>query len=240
MVFRVGGGLSHGTGIHWHVANEVWYLPQDAERQEIAWVGVKGKDGALTEYIDPAFGRRPTQAEVDAGARRMDCIDCHNRSAHDVRPYAKEVDRALADGRLDASLPFLKKKALELGPRNSQQPAAENAGEVTQRLSTLADFYGKDYPAVYKDKQQSIESAVAVLRGIYQRTTFQEMRTDSNTYANNIGHEEGPGCFRCHGRLVAADGIKAGQPVSSACTKCHYAGGTSADLVSYLSASAQR
>ena len=157
LVFRVGGGLSHSGGIHWHIANEVWYLPQDFERQDMAWVAVKGKDGSWTEYVDPTVGARPSQADVDARARKMDCIDCHNRSAHDVRPYADEVDRALTEGRLDATLPFLKKQALDLGPRKLEQPSAENTDEVLARIATLPDYYQKQQPAVYKAKQQSIE-----------------------------------------------------------------------------------
>jgi nitrate/TMAO reductase-like tetraheme cytochrome c subunit len=222
MVFRVGGGLSHSSGIHWHIANEVWYLPQDSERQDISWVAVKGKDGAWAEYVDPTVGARPSQADVDARGRRMDCIDCHNRSAHDVRPYSDEVDRAMTEGRLDASLPSLKQKAVDLGPRKLDQPYMENADEVLARIATLADFYKKEKPAVYQAKQQSVDNAVSVLSDIYQRSVFPGMRTDWNTYADNIGHEGSRGCFRCHGVLTAAGGPKAGQTISPGCTTCHY------------------
>jgi nitrate/TMAO reductase-like tetraheme cytochrome c subunit len=221
LTFRVGGGLAHSRGIHWHVANEVWYLPQDVERQQLAWVSVKGADGAFTEYVDPTLGRRPTQAEVDAGARLMDCIDCHNRSAHDVRPYVREVDRALAEGRLDVTLPFLKQQAVARGPQNLAQPYAEDANEVLARLRALDEFYRDGYPAVATQKQASIEQAERVLAEIYGRSVFHAMRTDWNTYADNIGHQDSPGCFRCHGWLVAADGPSAGQPISSGCTSCH-------------------
>jgi len=53
-VLRVGGGKAGvASGIHWHVLANVWYLPLDEKRQEIAWVGVEGVFGGITEYIDP-------------------------------------------------------------------------------------------------------------------------------------------------------------------------------------------
>ena len=45
------------------------------------------------------------------------------------------------------------------------------------------------------------------------------MRADWTTYPNNLSHD---GCFRCHGVLTAADGPKAGEPISLNCTNCHY------------------
>jgi NapC/NirT cytochrome c family, N-terminal region len=219
LLFRVGGGLAHSGGIHWHIANQVWYLPQDNTREQITWLSVKNSDGTSTEYVDPSIGKRPSQADVNARARQLDCIDCHNRSAHDIVPFESGVDRALAEGRLDSTLPFLKKKALELGPQNSQQPYAEDRGQVLSRIATLSAYYQKEYPAVATAKQASIDKAVQELSTIYEQSAFQEMKADSTTYVNNLTHD---GCFRCHGVLVAADGPRAGQPIASGCTTCHY------------------
>lgn len=54
MAFKVGGGEpGRAKGIHWHVASNLWYLPLDEKRQEIAWVAVEREDGSVTRYFDP-------------------------------------------------------------------------------------------------------------------------------------------------------------------------------------------
>jgi hypothetical protein len=225
MIFRVGGGLQSSTGIHSHVANEVWYLPLDDQRQQIGWVASRSADGVWTQYTNPNLSRQPTVDEIQGLGRKMDCIDCHNRSAHDVKSYAQEVDRALAEGRLDGSLPYLKKQALALGPQNTTQPSAEDTSAVLGRLSTLGDFYKGQYPTVFAEKLNSIEQATRALSDIYQGSVFPEMKVDSLTYADNIGHQDGRGCFRCHGTLVASNGVKAGRTLDNGCTLCHYDAG---------------
>ncbi|MBT7289991.1 MAG: cytochrome C, partial [Chloroflexi bacterium] len=49
--FKVGGGQSEvASGIHWHIGAELWYLPLDDERQEIAWVGVTDSNGDIETF----------------------------------------------------------------------------------------------------------------------------------------------------------------------------------------------
>jgi hypothetical protein len=42
----------------------------------------------------------------------MDCVDCHNRPAHVYQPPDVAVDQAFFSGRLDPSIPYLKRKAV--------------------------------------------------------------------------------------------------------------------------------
>ena len=42
----------------------------------------------------------------------MDCIDCHNRPTHVFRAPDDAVDTSLALGRIDSSLPSIKKNAV--------------------------------------------------------------------------------------------------------------------------------
>ena len=48
------------------------------------------------------------------------------------------------------------------------------------------------------------------------------MRVDWNSYVDNLDHQDAPGCFRCHGKLVAKDAARSGQPIDVDCDTCHY------------------
>jgi nitrate/TMAO reductase-like tetraheme cytochrome c subunit len=222
IVFRVGGGES-ASGVHWHVANEVWYVPMDRERQQIASVEVRRPDGTTQRYVNPAA--KDVHASVDAAnaKRRMDCVDCHNRAGHDFRPFESEVDRALASGRLDPTLPQLKRLAVALGPSESAG-ASEDPARVRERIGGLADRYQKELPRVYAARGAQIQSAASVLTDIYDNTVFPQMAVDGKTYQSNLGHVGDGGCARCHGTLVSDAGDGRGkQTISNRCDLCHYA-----------------
>jgi hypothetical protein len=52
---------------------------------------------------------------------------------------------------------------------------------------------------------------------IYLRNIFPDMRVAWGTHANNIGHMDSPGCFRCHdGSHTSADG----QTITNDCSAC--------------------
>jgi hypothetical protein len=44
------------------------------------------------------------------------------------------------------------------------------------------------------------------------------MKVKWGTYANNIGHTESNGCFRCHDESHTADG---GKTITQDCSACH-------------------
>jgi nitrate/TMAO reductase-like tetraheme cytochrome c subunit len=83
---KVGGGdPAHGPvgGIHWHMnlANKVEYIATDPQRQVIPWVRFTSTNGIATEYRTADFKDDPAKHDI----RRMDCLDCHNRPAHQFR-----------------------------------------------------------------------------------------------------------------------------------------------------------
>jgi hypothetical protein len=196
-----------------NVANEITYVSTDNRRQVIPWIQLKDRQGNITEYYDRA---RPATAEqVAAGnLRKMDCIDCHNRPAHVYLPPDVAVDQAFAAGRLDPSLPFLKKQAVEMLSGNySTTPEATNAISAG-----LNDFYRSKYADVYANKRSSVDGAVAEVQRIFQTYFFPEMKTDWQAHPNNIGHLNFPGCFRCHdGEHVS----KTGKVITNDCNVCH-------------------
>lgn len=217
-IIRVGGGeLEVARDTHWHIAADVYYLPLDEKREEIAWVGVEGNNGELTEYVDPKRAGEVTTERIEKEKRLMDCMDCHNRATHIFRSPAELIDSALTQGRLDTSLPFLKRESL-----GALDPANSSLDEAYNKIESLRDFYRVSYPQVYSSKQEAINSAVTVLQEIARLTTFPEMKITWETYSSNIGHLESPACFRCHSKLVATGGSQKDQVINADCNLCHY------------------
>ena len=223
MVFRVGGG-SQSAGVHWHITNEVWYLATDQARENIVWVEVRRPDGSREEYRDPVDGVAVTTQQIEAGKRHMDCVDCHNRAAHEIIPYDEAVDRALANNTLDASIPHLKQLALALGPKDPVRTLSEGFETVKARLATFAEAYRQKYPQLFEQRREAILATGERLVKIYSDTAFPAMGTDAGTYTNNMGHQlEGTGCARCHGKLASINQGQIGEKISSRCDLCHYA-----------------
>jgi hypothetical protein len=218
MLINVGGGSPATglvTGIHWHmnIANEITYIATDDHRQVIPWVRIRDKQGNVTEYIDK--NRPPTPDQIqNLPSRRMDCVDCHNRPAHVYLPPDVAVDQAFVAGRLDASVPYLKRQAVEVlsKPYNTTDEALRSIA------SNLDSFYRDNYTDAYSQKRESINRAVSEVQRIYQTYFFPEMKTDWQTHPNNIGHLHFSGCFRCHdGEHVS----NTGKVIRNDCTTCH-------------------
>ena len=218
MLLKIGGGnpqVGGAGGIHWHmnIKNEVYYIASDKQRQIIPWVRVVDPEGKVTEYMSTEQPLSPEQM-AKAEIRRMDCVDCHNRPSHIFRPPDRAVDEAFDAGRLDPSLPYLKREAIRL-------LAAEYPTEQTAQaaiLKGLAEFYQKAYPEVYRNKAAAIQQATDEVRRIYARNVFPEMRANWQVHPNHIGHLNSAGCFRCHDGLHKS---REGTVLTKDCNACH-------------------
>lgn len=218
MLISIGGGnpdTGPVAGIHWHMnlANEISYIATDRQRQVIPWVRVKDREGNVTEYYDRV---RPLDANQIATLekRRMDCIDCHNRPAHAYLPPDLAVDQSFAAGKLDPSLPYLKRQAIEALNR----PYSTEDEAVKTIASSLDNFYRSYYTEVYRDKGAAVNGAISEIQRIYRTYFFPEMKTNWETHPNNIGHLYSSGCFRCHdGEHVS----NTGKVISNDCNVCH-------------------
>ena len=217
-VLRVGGGELETAGdIHWHIAASVWYLPLDRERQEIVWVSVENKRGEITEYIDPERAAEINSQRIEDEKRLMDCMDCHNRATHIFQSPEELIDAALAQGKIDHGLPFIKREGL-----NALDPANSSLAQATGKVEALKDFYRTSYPQVYEEKTEAIGQAVEELKKVAKLTTFPRMKVDWKTYIDNSSHVESPGCFRCHGKLVATVDVQESKTIDADCDSCHY------------------
>jgi len=212
----VGAGQPHG-GIHWwhiYADNRIRYLATDQRRQEIAWVELTTPDGKRTEYTREGVNL-PAADSIQQQARVMDCIDCHNRPTHLFETPAKGVDSVLQRQADLRSLPFFKREAVKAV---SVPYATHDEGLQAVRTS-VASFYNKSYPDLVARDGKLVARAAAEAAAVYDRTVFPEMNTSSKTHPNNIGHDDSPGCFRCHdGNMKAAKGDRV---IPNDCDTCH-------------------
>lgn len=213
LLLHIGGGNA-GPGIHGaHLGPGVTIAyGADESRQTISWVEYNNANAHRnTLYLSPET--KPERVSR-AGARIMDCVDCHNRPTHAFELPERALDRVLASGEISASLPFVKKKGVELLKQNYA-----NHAEAAARIPTaLAEFYQQSYPGVYEKQGPDISKAAQALVAIYSRNVFPQMKVTWGTYPNNIGHTDFTGCFRCHdNQHTSADG----RTIPQDCSTCH-------------------
>jgi NapC/NirT cytochrome c family, N-terminal region len=217
LLLKVGGRNWQGSvGIHGHhlADNErIRYISTDAERQTIPAVYFTDENGKTTEFI--STDAKPTKPQLDQGEHRvMDCVDCHNRPTHAFDLPENAVDKAMSNGRISPELPFIRKKAVEVLKVNY------SARDVAQRniREELNNFYRTNYPQIYQTRRTVVEQAGQEIANIYLRNVFPDMRVAWGVHPNNIGHNDSPGCFRCHdGSHTSADG----QTITNDCNACH-------------------
>ncbi len=213
LMLKVGGGSTQGQAIHsthLDLAREITYLATDRARQQIPWVQYTSVSGKVTDFAAPGWDGNKNSGEL----RTMDCMDCHNRPTHAYQLPDQAMNEALDAGRIPASLPFVKKKGIEL--LKQPYPTQDAAAEGIHRA--LLAYYQSSYPEIWKSQKDSVEQAAQAIAEIYLRNVFPEMKIDWGSYPNNIGHETAPGCFRCHdGNHASKDGAS----ITQDCNACH-------------------
>ena len=216
MLVKTGGGEgAYGAGIHWHMAigNQTVFVAEDSHLQEIPWVKVTRTDGSSVEYFR-------TEKKVDSATlatmtkHTMDCMDCHNRPAHNFDTPDIAVDRALAASVMSPTLPWVKSLAVET---LSKEYATRDQAHDGMRKAVTA-FYAEKYPDVSAARGTDITKLADALETIYDGSVFPEMKVSWATYPSNLGHRNSAGCFRCHdGKHVSPEG----KTLISECKACH-------------------
>jgi nitrate/TMAO reductase-like tetraheme cytochrome c subunit len=210
LMVKVGGsagGESHG--IHWHVDpnHTIRYL-SDESRETIYDIELTDKEAGTAKVYK-------TEEPAPAGSvwRTMDCVDCHNRPAHNYRSPQYELDLALSEGRIDKTLPYIKREGMRILTEKVYPSHDEARAGIAAAVKA---FYAQNYP----DRADSaeVETAGKVLGDAYTWNNFPRMNVTWNLYPNHIGHQDTPGCFRCHdNKHKTADGDKVGKK----CGTCH-------------------
>ena len=214
LLMKIGGG-NHGIGIHGtHLGRSngevvIRYGHSDEGRQNIPWIEsiVNGK---RTIY-------KTAEAKDDGAGlqmREMDCMDCHNRPSHTFELPERALDRAMANGAISPALPWARKQALEL--LKAEYTSREDAARKIP--ASFIAFYERSHPQVWAQHTAEVKAAANEVFAIWGRNVFPEMKVTWGKYPNNIGHNDFPGCFRCHdGSHTSADG----QTISNDCSACH-------------------
>ena len=217
LLLKVGGVTWQGLqGIHGHHLSDnarIRYISTDVQRQAIAAVYYTDDSGKTVEFL--STDAKPTQQQLDKSEQRvMDCIDCHNRPTHAFETPETAVDKEMANGTISPELPYIKKKAVEL--LKVDYPSRD---EARQRiLAELNNFYRSYYFEVYQTRRTVVQQSAEHVAAIYLRNVFPEMRLTWGAHPNNLGHNDFPGCFRCHdGSHTSADG----QTITNDCSACH-------------------
>jgi len=222
LLMKIGGHGGRGAagihGRHLDDTERIRYVSTD-RRQVIPSVTYLDDAGKMVEYLSEDAGKAPpaqtgTPREREPERRTMDCMDCHNRPTHAFDLPERAVDRALDEGAISPALPFVRKKAVEL-LRTEYADRDVASRELGERLD---DFYRREYPQVHAAHGAEIAAASERIREIYLRNIFPNMKVTWGTYPNNLGHEDFPGCFRCHDdKHKSADG----RVITQDCNACH-------------------
>ena len=211
LLMHVGGTMgSTSRGIHWHVDRGVHVsFVSDEKRENIGDVDLTLPDGTHRIYKATTPLAKPAP-----GTRDMQCVDCHNRPSHIYRLPDEEVDAALLDGRIDRTLPFIRREAVKSlkVPYATQEEAQ---GKIRQAIQ---GFYSASYPDLAKAKAQAIDAAVKSTQKMYTSNVWPSMKISWGAYPSFLGHTAATGCFRCHDDAhKAADG----RTIPQDCALCH-------------------
>jgi hypothetical protein len=219
MLLRTGGGsldIGRAGGIHWwHIYsdNRIRFVSSDESREEIVWVELTTADGETRVYTRDG-DELPPQDTRDA-ARIMDCIDCHNRPTHTFHPPSKAMDWIIDTHPDLVDLPFYKRQAVAAIKGEYDSHAAGMAAVQT----IVADFYATEYPELAAGDPELVARGAEWAAQAYGKIVFPAMDTNWETHPNNIGHDDFPGCMRCHDdEMSTSDGE---HTIPMDCETCH-------------------
>jgi len=213
LLLKLGGGSTEsgfGEGIHWHMSpkTKVEYIA-DESREEIYWVRMQDASGRAKEFVkdgvvaDEAFFAKNK-------IRLMDCMDCHNRPTHSFEEPGYAVDKAITGDAISHSIPYIKREVMKA--ITADYPDRDTAE------SAIADSLKTYYAGGAWEESPELASAIAKSQEIYQRNIFPKMNIGWGTYPSHLGHENSPGCFRCHDDEHSTDD---GETITQDCDNCH-------------------
>lgn len=219
LLIKTGGGdpkTGQTAGIHWHmnIGVKVEYIARDEKRQDIPWIRVMHRTTGRVTVYEEEGSPLSDEEKATLPIRVMDCMDCHNRPSHKYRSPEYVIDRAILTGRMDPTLPSIKRVAVE-----ALAQEYETEDEAWREIaSAIPDYYHDNYPEIFAERRVAIDEAVLAAQQEFSQSIFPEMKVRWEDYPDNIGHLINPGCMRCHsGTKVSEDGWV----ITRDCTTCH-------------------
>lgn len=213
LLMLIGGNRLSGIhGAHLGPGVHIRYAATDSTRQVIP--SVEYRNDLTGEVHKFTSSDPPGNAPKALQNYDMQCVDCHNRPTHTFDLPERAMDKAMAFGEIPVTLPFVKKKGVEL-LKTDYRSSQEAADKLPAALTA---FYQENYAELYRQRTKDISQAGKAVLAIYNRNVFPDLKVAWGTYPNNLGHTDFPGCFRCHdGSHTAVDGKVIGQD----CNICH-------------------
>lgn len=218
MLMKIGGansGVMHGEGIHFHMTlgRKVEFIARDANKQDIAWLKMTEPDGTVVEFesdSEPLTEEERSTLTV----HQMDCMDCHNRPAHQFQSPMAAINARMAAGAISAEIPAIKLRGVQ-----ALSAEYETTDEALSAIDTeLREYYANKKSEFYAERKKDVDEAIEQIQDIFAHNYFPEMKSSWKAYPNNLGHRDSPGCFRCHNDDLADS---EGNTIFSTCTKCH-------------------
>jgi len=123
------------------------------------------------------------------------------------------VDQLLSKGFISTEIPEIRAKAIEV--YGAAYPSVEMG---LNGIAGLENYYRAYYPDFYAQNKELLATAIQTLQEAYRNSVFPEQKADWNSHPNNIGHQDSPGCFRCHdGKHLNAQE----EAIRLECNLCH-------------------
>jgi hypothetical protein len=215
LIMKTGGGSEReglGFGIHWHIENPVLFYPTDERNEEIPYIRVMNEDGSFTEFFDTETDFDFSQISEEELVN-MDCMSCHNRTAHLIEYPDQAVDAMLARGEINSDIPYIRNYAATALRGNYEDYETARAS-----IEKLLPNYEQNFPIAFAKYRTDLETTIEVLWSFYENNVFMDQKMKWDTHPDNTQHLTSPGCFRCHdGKHLS----KENEAVRLECNLCH-------------------
>ncbi|MFA5330085.1 MAG: NapC/NirT family cytochrome c [Prolixibacteraceae bacterium] len=203
-------------GIHQHINPDVRieYKTTSDNRHVIPWVKYTNLKTGEVEIFNDSENSMSQEKLDSLETRVMDCLDCHNRPAHNYKTPQNFVDKSIAEGKISKELPGIKQVAMQILYKDYSTKYTAFM-EIKKQVD---EYYASSYPDLVNEKKADIEAAILEIQNGYSNNIFPFMKASWKSYPNNIGHMESDGCFRCHNDRHTSD---KGNVISKDCNLCH-------------------